>query len=87
MESGKMQEPLEMMGQVDTLEPLDDGIFCLTIIGEIEGHMELPQQNKSTKYEHLLPMLASIEDSNEIQGVLLLLNTIIFNSSTTLVVI
>ena len=51
-------------------------IHLLTIIGEIEGHECLPQQNKTTKYEHVLPQLASIEDSDEIDGLLLLLNTV-----------
>lgn len=51
-------------------------IHLLTIIGEIEGHECLPQQNKTTKYEHVLPQLANIEDSNEIDGLLLLLNTV-----------
>lgn len=50
-------------------------IQLLSIIGEIEGHDVLGSNTKSTKYEHILPMLASIEDSEEIQGVLLLLNT------------
>ena len=50
-------------------------IQLLSIIGEIEGHDVLGSNTKSTKYEHILPMLASIEDSDEIQGVLLLLNT------------
>ena len=50
-------------------------IQLFSIIGEIEGHDVLGNNVKSTKYEHILPMLASIEDSNEIQGVLLLLNT------------
>lgn len=51
-------------------------IHLLTIIGEIEGHECLPQQSKTTKYEHVLPQLANIEDSNEIDGLLLLLNTV-----------
>lgn len=50
-------------------------IQLLSIIGEIEGHDVLGNNIKSTKYEHILPILASIEDSDEIQGVLLLLNT------------
>ena len=50
-------------------------IQLFSIIGEIEGHDVLGNNVKSTKYEHILPMLASIEDSTEIQGVLLLLNT------------
>lgn len=50
-------------------------IHLLTIIGEIEGHENLPSNSKTTKYEHILPSLASIEDSNEIDGVLVLLQT------------
>ena len=51
-------------------------IYLLTIIGEIEGHENLPNHSKTTKYEHILPKLASIEDSGEIEGVLLLINTV-----------
>ena len=51
-------------------------IFCLTIIGEIEGHSILPEQSKTTKYEHILPQLVSVEESSEIEGMLVLLNTI-----------
>lgn len=51
-------------------------IVCLTIIGEIEGHMNLASQNKVTKYEHLLPQLAAVRENPELDGVLLLLNTV-----------
>lgn len=51
-------------------------IFCLTIIGEIEGHSILPEQSKTTKYEHILPQLVSVEESPEIEGLLVMLNTI-----------
>lgn len=51
-------------------------IFCLTIIGEIEGHNILPEQNKATKYEHVIPQLVAIEESNEIEGLLVILNTV-----------
>lgn len=50
-------------------------IHLLTIIGEIEGHENLPSNSKTTKYEHILPKLAAIEDSKEIDGVLVLLQT------------
>ena len=50
-------------------------IFCLTIIGQIEGHMLLPPQNKTTKYEHIIPELVAIEESREIDGLLIILNT------------
>jgi ATP-dependent protease ClpP protease subunit len=51
-------------------------IHLLNIIGEIEGHIVLPQNTKSTKYEHVLPELAAIENNDEIKGVLILLNTV-----------
>lgn len=50
-------------------------IHCLTIVGQIEGHQVLPDDTKSTKYEHVLPLIAAIEESPEIQGLLILLNT------------
>lgn len=50
-------------------------IHCLTIVGQIEGHQVLPDDTKSTKYEHVLPMIAAIEESPEIQGLLILVNT------------
>ena len=51
-------------------------IHVMTIIGQIEGHMVLPPQNKTTKYEHVMPQLVAIEQNPEIEGVMLLLNTV-----------
>lgn len=51
-------------------------IHCLTIIGQIEGHYALSGENKTTKYEHVLPQLVAIEESRDIQGLLILLNTV-----------
>ena len=51
-------------------------VHCLTVIGQIEGHYSLPPQNKTTKYEHVIPQLAAIEESEEIKGLLILLNTV-----------
>lgn len=51
-------------------------IYTLTIIGQVEGHQVLPDNVKTTKYEHVLPLLAGIEESEEIDGLLLLLNTV-----------
>ncbi len=51
-------------------------IYTLTIIGQIEGHQIAPENVKTTKYEHILPLLAGIEESEEIDGLLLLLNTV-----------
>ncbi|MBR5248596.1 MAG: ATP-dependent Clp protease proteolytic subunit [Lachnospiraceae bacterium] len=69
-------ERIEKNGQL-TLNKNDKkhNIHLLTIIGEIEGHDNLSNNSKTTKYEHILPQLAAIEDSCEIQGVLVLLNT------------
>ena len=50
-------------------------IHCLTIIGQIEGHQVLPEDTKTTKYEHIMPLLAAIEESDEIDALLILLNT------------
>ena len=51
-------------------------VHCLTIVGQVEGHMVLPNNTKTTKYEHVLPLLASLEESDEVDGLLLLLNTV-----------
>ncbi len=57
-------------------EGTDGSIYTMTIIGQIEGHQLLPETAKSTKYEHVLPLLAGIEESTQIKGLLLLLNTV-----------
>lgn len=51
-------------------------IHCLTIIGQVEGHQVLPEDSKSTKYEHVMPLVAAIEESKEIGGLLIMLNTV-----------
>lgn len=70
-------EKIEKFGQVvlDGDEFLDK-IHLLTIIGEIEGHEKLPSNTKSTRYEHILPQLAAIEGNKNIEGILLLINTV-----------
>ena len=59
-----------------TVEKNGHFIHCLTIIGQIEGHYILPSQNKTTKYEHVIPQLVAIEESKEIEGLLIILNTV-----------
>ena len=54
----------------------EHSIHCLTIIGQIEGHNVLPSQNKTTKYEHVIPQLVSIEEDEKIDGRLMILNTV-----------
>ena len=51
-------------------------VHCLTIVGQVEGHTLLPENLKTTKYEHVLPLLAALEQSEQVDGVLLLLNTV-----------
>ncbi len=63
-------EELREMGQAK-----QGSIHCLTIIGQIEGHQILPDDVKSTKYEHILPTIAAVEESPEITALLILLNT------------
>lgn len=51
-------------------------IHCITIVGQIEGHLEAPQQTKTTKYEHIIPQITAIEEADDIKGLLILLNTV-----------
>ncbi len=62
-------------GNIRTKNPRGN-VHCLSIIGQIEGHMVLPPQNKTTKYEHVLPQLVAVEEDEEIDGLLVLLNTV-----------
>ncbi len=84
-------DPTQPQDQTDSQEPrlqeiVDLGsatihtsqgtIHTLTIVGQVEGHQLLPPSAKSTKYEHVLPLLASVEESEEVDGLLILLNTV-----------
>lgn len=55
---------------------LESNIYCLSIIGQVEGHIQLPPQNKTTKYEHIIPQLVAAEQNNKIEGILVILNTV-----------
>lgn len=68
-------QDLQQYGQLN-LPQQEQTIFTLTIIGQIEGHLVLPPQNKTTKYEHLIPQLVAVEQNPAIKGVLILLNTV-----------
>nr|WP_245527888.1 ATP-dependent Clp protease proteolytic subunit [Ammonifex degensii] len=63
------------MGTMVVPQPRSN-IHCLTIVGQIEGHLVLPPQNKTTKYEHVLPQLVALEQHPEIEGILVILNTV-----------
>ena len=72
----------EKSNELDTLEGIEkngavalDRIHAISIIGQIEGHYALPDGQKATKYEHIVPLLVSIEQSDEIEGLLIILNT------------
>lgn len=67
---------IESLGTVLPLGKDTSPIHCLTIVGQIEGHMVLPPHNKTTKYEHILPLLIAIEENPDIKGFLVLLNTV-----------
>ena len=69
-------EKIQQLGQTNVPQAPDSNIHVLTIIGQIEGHITLPPQNKTTKYEHLLPQLIAIEQNPKIEGLIILLNTI-----------
>lgn len=73
----KKDNKIQEYGQI-TLEEnsKNQKIHLISIIGEIEGHENLPNTNKTTKYEHVIPQIAAIEDSTEIDGILIILNTV-----------
>lgn len=79
--------PMDMpsRGPVDNIEALgtpsvpqteQSNIYCLSVIGQVEGHVVMPPQNKTTKYEHIIPQLVAAEQDNKIEGVMIILNTV-----------
>jgi ATP-dependent protease ClpP protease subunit len=74
-EIAQIQQNLQNFGQTN-IPNFESNIHCLTIIGQIEGHLILPPQNKTTKYEHIIPQLVAIEENPQIKGLLILLNTV-----------
>lgn len=68
-------ENIERLGQTNPVAD-ESNIYCLTIVGQVEGHIMLPPQNKTTKYEHIIPQLVAAEQSDKIEGVLIILNTV-----------
>lgn len=74
-DSDKVQD-IKQMGVPNMPSNAQKEIQCITIIGEIEGHFVGNPQKKSTKYEHIIPLLYSVEESNEIKGILVILNTV-----------
>jgi len=70
--------PLNIINQLGQLQvpKLESDFHCITIVGQIEGHIVLPPQNKTTKYEHIIPQLVAIEQNPQIKGLLIILNTV-----------
>ena len=69
------REQIKELGS-DITKSKHGNIYTLTIIGQVEGHQVLPENCKTTKYEHVLPLLAGLEESDDVDGLLLLLNTV-----------
>lgn len=83
----KKEEQQGLLSVEQTIQPIIDlgssliqskkgNVHVLTIVGQIEGHQLLPSTSKSTKYEHVMPLLAMVEESDEVDGLLILLNTV-----------
>lgn len=73
--TNERQEQIKEFGAISAFSGKHK-IYCLTIIGEIEGHNVLSEQSKTTKYEHIIPQLVAVEESEEIEGLLIILNTV-----------
>ncbi|MFD1390993.1 ClpP family protease [Alkalibacillus flavidus] len=69
-------EKIKQLGSTNVPQAPDSNIHVLPIIGQIEGHLQLPAKNKTTKYEHLIPQIVAIEQNPKIEGVIILLNTV-----------
>lgn len=67
---------IKEFGQMPTSAEEGSGIHCITIIGQVEGHVSMPPQNKTTKYEHIIPQLVGLSDDPKIKGLLVILNTV-----------
>ncbi|KZN97653.1 MULTISPECIES: ClpP family protease [Aeribacillus] len=75
--SENVVDKIQQLGQTNIPQmDQETNIHCLTIIGQIEGHIQLPAQNKTTKYEHIIPQIVAIEQNMKIEGLLVILNTV-----------
>ncbi|MTH51769.1 translocation-enhancing protein TepA [Bacillus mangrovi] len=74
---GSIAEKIQQLGQTNVPQlSQESNIHCLSIVGQIEGHIQLPPQNKTTKYEHVIPQIVAIEQNPKIEGLLIILNTV-----------
>ena len=76
IKEGSVLEKIQQLGQTNVPQLNESRIHCLTIVGQIEGHVQLPPQNKTTKYEHVIPQIVAIEQNPKMEGLLILLNTV-----------
>ncbi|WP_420802054.1 ClpP family protease [Tumebacillus flagellatus] len=67
---------IEALGTPSVPDTGASNIYCISVIGQVEGHVVLPPQNKTTKYEHIIPQLVAAEQDKKIEGVLIILNTV-----------
>lgn len=75
MQGVRKIDTIKEFGQTD-VPAVKSNIHCLPVIGQIEGHLILPPQNKTTKYEHIIPQLVAVEQNPEIEGLFIILNTV-----------
>ncbi|MBD1379264.1 ClpP family protease [Metabacillus arenae] len=74
---GSLVDKIQSLGQTNVPQMgTESNIHCLTIVGQIEGHIQLPPQNKTTKYEHVIPQIVAVEQNPKIEGLLVILNTV-----------
>lgn len=74
--ASSLVQKIQQLGQTTVPQAPDSNVHVLSIIGQVEGHMQLPPQNKTTKYEHMLPQLIAIEQNPKIEGLVVILNTV-----------
>lgn len=74
--NSSLVQKIQQLGQSNVAQAPDSNIHVLSIIGQIEGHVQLPAQNKTTKYEHMLPQIIAVEQNPKIEGLIILLNTV-----------
>lgn len=69
-------QKIQELGQTNVAQSPDSNIHVLPVIGQIEGHIQLPPKNKTTKYEHLIPQIIAVEQNPKVEGLIVLLNTV-----------
>ncbi|WP_124728715.1 ClpP family protease [Staphylospora marina] len=68
-------QAIQQLGQT-TVPQMESNVFCLSIIGQVEGHLVMPPHNKTTKYEHVIPQIIAVEQNPRIEGMVIVLNTV-----------